>query len=52
MFDETLGYLTGHEGVWFATGAEIAQYYLDHHYDTVAAAVGQEAFAVGHEVLR
>jgi peptidoglycan/xylan/chitin deacetylase (PgdA/CDA1 family) len=39
-FDETLGYLTAHEGVWFSTGAEIAQYYLDHHYDTVAAAVG------------
>ena len=42
VFEETLGYLTAHDGVWFSTGAEIAQYYLDHHYDTVAAAVAHE----------
>jgi len=30
---EILDHLCRHEGVWFATGDEIAQHYLDHHYD-------------------
>jgi peptidoglycan/xylan/chitin deacetylase (PgdA/CDA1 family) len=30
---EVLDYITSHAGVWHATGREIAQWYLDHHYD-------------------
>jgi peptidoglycan/xylan/chitin deacetylase (PgdA/CDA1 family) len=35
--DEALGYVLGHEGVWQATGDEIAQWYLDHAYDEALA---------------
>ncbi len=28
-----LDHIAGHQGVWFATGREIAQHYLAHHYD-------------------
>ncbi|NYT68573.1 polysaccharide deacetylase family protein [Pusillimonas noertemannii] len=38
-FAEALAYIAGHEGVWLATGREIAQHYYDHHYDTVAQAI-------------
>ena len=31
--DEVLGYIMGHAGVWHATGREIADWYLKHHYD-------------------
>lgn len=30
---EILDHLCRHEGVWFATGDEIAAHYLEHHYD-------------------
>ncbi len=43
VFEEALAEVVSHEGVWLSTGAEIARYYLDNHYDTVAAAVGHEA---------
>lgn len=36
-------YILGHDGVWHATGREIAQWYLDHYYDATLAA--QRAFA-------
>jgi allantoinase len=35
-FDETLRYITRHDKVWMATGREIAQWYMAHHYDDVA----------------
>lgn len=38
-FDEALRYISRHDGVWMATGREIAQWYLTHHYDNVAAAI-------------
>ena len=38
-FDEALEYITGHDGVWVTTGREIAQYYLDNHYDDAVAAI-------------
>jgi hypothetical protein len=42
-FAEALDYIVRHDGVWLATGAEIARWYLDHHYDAaVAAARGEE----------
>jgi hypothetical protein len=39
--DRILGYVRGHEGVWCATAAEIAQHYLDHHYDAMVAHLAQ-----------
>ncbi len=35
--DEVLGYILGHEGVWQTTADEIAQHYIEHHYDEQAA---------------
>jgi peptidoglycan/xylan/chitin deacetylase (PgdA/CDA1 family) len=37
--EEALAWILGHEGVWQATGAEIAQHYLDHHHPKVMAAL-------------
>jgi peptidoglycan/xylan/chitin deacetylase (PgdA/CDA1 family) len=37
-FEEALSYITRHEKVWLTTGREIAQYFLDHHYDEFQAA--------------
>jgi allantoinase len=36
--DEILGYMRRHDGVWFATGAEMADWYLAQHYDAAVAA--------------
>jgi len=36
-FEEALEYITGHDGVWVATGREIAEYYLEHCYDQAVA---------------
>jgi len=33
--DRILRYVRGHEGVWYATAAEIAQFYLDNHYEVM-----------------
>jgi peptidoglycan/xylan/chitin deacetylase (PgdA/CDA1 family) len=33
--DRILGYVRGHEGVWCATAAEIAQFYLDNYYEVM-----------------
>jgi len=45
--DEALGYIKGHADVWFATGQEIVEHYLEHHYDKVAAAVDHQPRSVG-----
>lgn len=37
-FEEALSYITGHEGVWLATGREIAQHFNDHYFDAFARA--------------
>jgi peptidoglycan/xylan/chitin deacetylase (PgdA/CDA1 family) len=37
-FEEALAYIAGHEGVWLATGREIAAHFNEHHYDAFAAA--------------
>jgi len=39
--DEILAYMRKHEGVWFATGAETADWYLAHHYDAAVAAAAR-----------
>jgi peptidoglycan/xylan/chitin deacetylase (PgdA/CDA1 family) len=36
-FAEALEYITGHDDVWVTTGREIAQWYLEHHYDAALA---------------
>ena len=33
-FEETLEYITGHSDVWFTTGKEIAEYYIENYYDS------------------
>lgn len=38
-FAEALEYITGHDGVWLATGREIAEHYYAHHYDDAVAAI-------------
>lgn len=38
-FDEALRYITRRDKVWLATGREIAQWYIAHHYDQVAQAI-------------
>ncbi len=38
-FEQALEYITGHSDVWIATGREIVDHYLDHHYDIAQAAI-------------
>jgi peptidoglycan/xylan/chitin deacetylase (PgdA/CDA1 family) len=38
-FAEALEYITGHDDVWVTTGREIADWYYEHHYDDVSAAL-------------
>ena len=33
--DRILDYVRSHEGVWYATAAEIAQFYLDNYYEVM-----------------
>jgi peptidoglycan/xylan/chitin deacetylase (PgdA/CDA1 family) len=33
FLDDALAYVLGHDGVWQATGDEIAEWYVEHHYD-------------------
>lgn len=37
-FEEALAYIAGHDKVWFATGREIAKYFIDHSYEAFKAA--------------
>jgi peptidoglycan/xylan/chitin deacetylase (PgdA/CDA1 family) len=39
-FEEAVGYVLSHSGVWATTGEEIARWYYDQHYDEVAEAIG------------
>lgn len=38
-FEEAMDYICGHEGVWKATGREIAKHYMEHHYDDAVDAI-------------
>jgi hypothetical protein len=38
FLDEVLAHIRRHDGVWFATGAEMADWYLAQHYDAALAA--------------
>lgn len=45
-FEEALAYIAGHDGVWLATGREIAAHFNEHYHDAFAAAehpVGEAA---------
>jgi hypothetical protein len=37
--DRFLGYVKGHDDVWFATSDDIADWYLEHAYDDAIAAL-------------
>jgi len=39
--EEALEYITGHSGVWLATGREIAHHYLEHHHEVATAALAE-----------
>jgi peptidoglycan/xylan/chitin deacetylase (PgdA/CDA1 family) len=39
LLDEALGYVLGHDGVWQATGDEIAEWYAEHHYEEAVQAL-------------
>jgi len=44
-FEEALEYVTGHSDVWVTTGREIAEHYIEQHYDAAQdsiAALGKE----------
>jgi allantoinase len=41
--DEMLKYVLGHDGVWLTTADEIADYYLEHHYDEYMNFVAERA---------
>ena len=38
-FEEALEYITGHSDVWVTTGREIADHYLQNHYETATASI-------------
>ncbi|KRG63741.1 polysaccharide deacetylase [Stenotrophomonas humi] len=38
-FQDAMDYICSHDKVWKATGREIAQHYLDHHYDDALASM-------------
>jgi len=33
--DDVLGYMMSHEGVWQTTADDMADYYMENHYDTM-----------------
>jgi allantoinase len=41
-YEEALEYITGHSDVWVTTGREIAQHYLDNHYDQAVADIASK----------
>ena len=42
-FEEALEYITGHSDVWVTTGREIAQHFIDNHYDEAVADINAKA---------
>jgi peptidoglycan/xylan/chitin deacetylase (PgdA/CDA1 family) len=44
--EEAFSYITGHAKVWVATSREIADWYLQHHYDEAVAALAARRGAV------
>ena len=48
-FEEALEYITSHEGVWLATGREIAAHFNEHHYDAAQASIEAGLGELGHD---
>jgi allantoinase len=48
-FAAVLEHIAGHDGVWWATGGEIAQHYLDNHYDDAVRAAVPHAGRFSHD---
>ena len=42
-FEEALEYITGHSGVWLATGREIAEYFIENYYECSIADIDAKA---------
>jgi len=47
-FEQALEYITGHDGVWIATGREIANYFLEHYHDTALEDIRRKREAVAN----
>ncbi len=45
--EQALAYITGHDGVWVATGREIAEYFLANYYDCAVADILRKQEAAG-----
>lgn len=43
-FEEALEYITGHSDVWVTTGREIAEYYLEHWYDSAVTDIARHQY--------
>jgi len=43
--EEALAWILSHDGVWAATGAEIAAWYLAHHHAKIMEALAAEGAA-------
>ena len=41
-YEEALDYITSHDDIWIATGREIAEYYLAHHYDAALNSIAEQ----------
>ncbi len=39
--EDALAHITAHDDVWVTTGREIAQWYIEHHFDPVQAAIAE-----------
>lgn len=48
-FEEAMDHVCSHDGVWKATGREIAQHYLQHHYADALASIEDSANGVATE---
>jgi allantoinase len=51
-FEEALEYITGHPDVWVTTGREIAEYFIDNHYDAAVADIAAKASEPATKLLR
>ena len=42
-FEEALDYITGHDDVWITTGKEIADWFIEHHWDEAVGDIAARA---------
>ena len=41
-YEQALEYITSHDDVWVTTGKEIAEYYIEHYYDSTLTDIAQK----------